>query len=221
MLVLIARKNEHPQMQPDFSNNVGIIPTASEVFGGNLDINECKSVLSTINRDSAIHVLCLLKNMHERIFRSDMKRNSKDYLIHFHFLLSFILDQNHATMVRTIFQENIDNFSPFSDQALAATLVFACKSSDVKGGLTLETVEERMQLIPFENEQYLVIRFNRSQIMLGIEYVVEVSENFHNWNSGPSFTTVLVDTESALIVQDNTPITTAPQRAMRLRVIRE
>ncbi len=160
---------DESHIQKDAPREVVVIPTATEVFGRNLDIIECESVLSTINRESAIHVLCLLKNINERVFRTKLSRESTEYLVPLKYLLKFLLDKEHGVRVLEIFLEHKEDFLPFSDQALAATLVFACKSSNKISGSTLQSVEERMRFIE--------VVFSFQGNTLSEQFVAQIEQN--------------------------------------------
>jgi hypothetical protein len=60
---------------------------------------------------------------------------------------------------------------------------------------------------------YLAITVNRVAIAPGITYTAEVSGDLTQWDSGPTFTTVIENTPTLLKVRDNTPI--APPTTLR------
>jgi len=68
------------------------------------------------------------------------------------------------------------------------------------------------------SDQYLTLSMSRSDLKNDITYVVEVSDDLVNWYSGPSFTTVITNSSSLLSVRDNTPMSLASKRFIRLLV---
>ncbi len=65
---------------------------------------------------------------------------------------------------------------------------------------------------------YLALDVTRAAIAPDVSYIVEVSPDLAQWFSGPAYTTELTNTSTLLRVRDNTPISAAPQRFMRLKI---
>ncbi|HTS16784.1 MAG TPA: pyrrolo-quinoline quinone [Verrucomicrobiae bacterium] len=65
---------------------------------------------------------------------------------------------------------------------------------------------------------YLALTVNRSAEPSDITYTVQVSGDLQTWVSGGSFTVTIANTPSQLIVRDNTPISSAVARFVRLSV---
>lgn len=70
-------------------------------------------------------------------------------------------------------------------------------------------------------DQYLSIAYSKRDTAEGIDYVVEVSGDLVTWESGESVTTVVSDGVESAIVRDNTPMTDASRRFIRLRVVEQ
>ena len=68
------------------------------------------------------------------------------------------------------------------------------------------------------SDQYLTLSMSRSDLKNDITYVVEVSDDLVNWYSGPFFTTVITNSSSLLSVRDNTPMSLASKRFIRLKI---
>lgn len=66
--------------------------------------------------------------------------------------------------------------------------------------------------------QYLSLNISRSSLRADITYVVEVSDDLVSWYSGLSFTTIISDTQTLLSVRDNTPMSSATKRFIRLKI---
>ena len=67
------------------------------------------------------------------------------------------------------------------------------------------------------DQPYLTLTIEKPPGAIGISYVVEVSDNLDNWDSGPAYTTVIADNSSTLKVRDNTPAV-GGSRYIRLKV---
>ena len=68
------------------------------------------------------------------------------------------------------------------------------------------------------SDQYLTLSMSRSDLKNDITYVVEVSDDLVNWYSGSSFTTIMSDNPTLLSVRDNTPMSSATKRFIRLKI---
>ena len=66
--------------------------------------------------------------------------------------------------------------------------------------------------------QYLSLNISRTSLRSDITYVVEVSNDLVSWYSGSSFTTIMSDTSTLLSVRDNTPMSSATKRFIRLKI---
>jgi len=66
--------------------------------------------------------------------------------------------------------------------------------------------------------KYLTLNINRSSLRSDVTYVVEVSSNLVDWFSGTFYTTTMTDTSTLLSVRDNTPMSSASKRFIRLKV---
>ncbi len=66
---------------------------------------------------------------------------------------------------------------------------------------------------------FLTLNVSKNAEALGIDYVVEVSGDLVNWESGAGFTTELENTDSVLRIRDNAEWTGADRRFIRLRVV--
>ena len=64
---------------------------------------------------------------------------------------------------------------------------------------------------------YLTLNVPWNSSATDVTFAVEVSDDLITWNSGPAYTTV-VSSGPNLVVRDNTPMTAAAKRFMRLRV---
>jgi hypothetical protein len=67
-------------------------------------------------------------------------------------------------------------------------------------------------------QNYLTLTMNRAADPTDVTYNVEVSADLQNWEFGPPFTVTLTNIPSQLNVRDNTPVTAAPVRFIRLQV---
>jgi hypothetical protein len=67
-------------------------------------------------------------------------------------------------------------------------------------------------------QSYLTLTVNRAAEPTDVTYIVQVSSYLQNWVSGSSNTVTLANTASQLIVRDNTPVSAAPARFIRLEV---
>ena len=67
-------------------------------------------------------------------------------------------------------------------------------------------------------QSYLTLTVNRAAEPTDVTYIVQVSSDLQNWVSGSSNTVTLANTASQLIVRDNTPVSAAPARFIRLEV---
>ncbi len=68
---------------------------------------------------------------------------------------------------------------------------------------------------------FLTLTINRNPEAAGIEFVVEVSSDLIDWESGEEHVTVLTNEPSLLKVRDNTTVTDGDRRFIRFRVIRD
>jgi hypothetical protein len=66
--------------------------------------------------------------------------------------------------------------------------------------------------------RYLTLTVPRRNKRADVSYVVEFSGDLAGWNSGPGHSVTVQDTDTALIVRDATPITSASRRFARLKV---
>jgi len=71
---------------------------------------------------------------------------------------------------------------------------------------------------PDGGQDYLTMTVSRTAAQTDISYVVEVSGDLQTWASGPPNTATLTDTATQLVVRDNTPVPSATERFIRLRV---
>jgi len=71
---------------------------------------------------------------------------------------------------------------------------------------------------PDGGQDYLTMTINRTSKPTDISYVVEVSGDLQTWASGTPNTVTLTDTATQLVVRDNTPVPSATERFIRLRV---
>ena len=55
-------------------------------------------------------------------------------------------------------------------------------------------------------------------IQIHVDYLVEVSGDLTTWNSGPTHTVTVQDTETSLVVRDALPISGNSKRFIRLRI---
>jgi len=67
-------------------------------------------------------------------------------------------------------------------------------------------------------QNYLTMTINRAARPIDITYVVEVSGDLQTWVSGPLNTVTLTNTPTQLVVRDSTPVPSATERFIRLRV---
>lgn len=65
---------------------------------------------------------------------------------------------------------------------------------------------------------YLTLTIPRRLRRSDVNYVVQVSSDLVNWNSGPGYTVTVQDTDTTLVVRDATSIGASPARFMRLAV---
>ncbi|MEO8617474.1 MAG: hypothetical protein ABI600_20250 [Luteolibacter sp.] len=76
-----------------------------------------------------------------------------------------------------------------------------------------------LSLVDISGQKYLQITIPR-RIDHPANLIVQVSIDLNQWNSGASYTVVVADTASALIVRDLTPFDSAsPKRFMRLKAL--
>jgi hypothetical protein len=73
-------------------------------------------------------------------------------------------------------------------------------------------------ILPDSGQDYLALAVNRAADPTDVTYDVEVSGDLQNWAFGPPFTVTLTNTPSLLNVRDNTPVSSAPARFIRLQV---
>jgi hypothetical protein len=74
-------------------------------------------------------------------------------------------------------------------------------------------------LVPLGTEEYLTLTVNRSPLANDVILIVEVSGDLQSWHSDSAHTTVLDDTSTLLKVRDNTPISGAGKRFIRLKAM--
>jgi hypothetical protein len=67
-------------------------------------------------------------------------------------------------------------------------------------------------------QPYLTLTVNRAVEPTDVTYIVQVSSDLRNWVSGPANTVTLTNTASQLVVRDNTPVSAATARFIRLEV---
>ena len=67
-------------------------------------------------------------------------------------------------------------------------------------------------------DTFLALTIAKSPAATDVTFTVEVSGDLAIWNSGPSHTTIIENTSTLLKVRDNTPMSGAPKRFIRLRV---
>ena len=70
---------------------------------------------------------------------------------------------------------------------------------------------------PADGLKYLTLMVTKAPEMADQRQVVEVSSNLVDWYSGRNHTTVLRDDSQVLTVRDNTPLSPATKRYIRLR----
>lgn len=74
-------------------------------------------------------------------------------------------------------------------------------------------------LAAFANEgNYLTLSVPRSATATDVTFTALVSGDLKTWNSGPAYTTVLINTPTLYKVRDNTPLTGAAGRFIRLQL---
>ncbi len=74
---------------------------------------------------------------------------------------------------------------------------------------------------PAVEEGYLTLTLNRTEEMpADVSWRAEVSSDLTTWQSGPTFTTTVIDNASMLKVRDNLPAGTGARRFLRLRLSR-
>ena len=85
---------------------------------------------------------------------------------------------------------------------------------------TIATAQRPFATLTLEagDEHYLTLNVPRRIRRTDVGYLVQISDNFASWNSGPGHTVIIEDRDDLLVVRDANPISAAPQRAMRLRV---
>jgi hypothetical protein len=71
---------------------------------------------------------------------------------------------------------------------------------------------------PDNGQNYLTMTINRAEQRADIAYVVEVSGDLKNWVSGPPNTVTLTNMATQLVVRDGTPVPSASERFIRLRI---
>lgn len=129
----------------------------------------------------------------------------------------------------------VDGSSPSGFAAYAATNNVPADYSDTDRDGLNNFVEYALGLSPntsdgsnasvvgIENvsgSNYPTLTINRASIRSDVSYRVEVSTDLKQWNSGPSYTTVITDNAMQLKVRSNTPITPgAPPQFLRLEVV--
>jgi hypothetical protein len=67
-------------------------------------------------------------------------------------------------------------------------------------------------------QDYLALSVHRAADPPDVTYNVQVSGDLQNWESGPPFTVTLTNIPSELDVRDNTPVSSAADRFIRLQV---
>jgi hypothetical protein len=67
-------------------------------------------------------------------------------------------------------------------------------------------------------QPYLTLTVNRATEPTDVTYIVQVSSDLRNWVSGPANTVTLANTTGQLVVRDNTPVSAASARFIRLEV---
>jgi hypothetical protein len=67
-------------------------------------------------------------------------------------------------------------------------------------------------------DNYLTLTVNRAADPTDITYNVQVSGDLQNWQFGPPFTVTLTNVPGQLSVRDNTSVTSAPARFIRLQI---
>lgn len=82
-----------------------------------------------------------------------------------------------------------------------------------------------VQLQTFSTEKYLTITYTALQDAPDLSYIVEVSSDLVTWNSGASYTTQVSATlvgavTKTIVVRDQTPISAAGTRFIRVRVVK-
>ncbi len=71
------------------------------------------------------------------------------------------------------------------------------------------------------DDNFLTLTINRNPDAIGITFLVEVSSDLVDWNSGDEHVTLLTDEPSVLKARDTTPITESNRRFIRLRVLQD
>jgi hypothetical protein len=72
-----------------------------------------------------------------------------------------------------------------------------------------------------DGNTYLSLAVSRNESAQGVDLVVEVSGDLLTWDSGPAHTTVLEESAVELWVRDNTPVTEATRRFIRVRAVQQ
>jgi len=72
--------------------------------------------------------------------------------------------------------------------------------------------------VPTASLDYLTLNVTRRNNRADVDYIVEVSGDLTTWNSGPTHTVTVQDTETSLVVRDALPISGNSKRFIRLRI---
>ncbi|MEX2382362.1 MAG: hypothetical protein WD490_08265 [Opitutales bacterium] len=80
------------------------------------------------------------------------------------------------------------------------------------GSLPVAKIEEA------EGKEYLTLSFDKNPYAAGIEYTVEISSDFEQWESGAGNVDIIEETGARMTARDAIPVGDEERRSMRLLV---
>ena len=73
-------------------------------------------------------------------------------------------------------------------------------------------------IVQVSGQNYLALAVSRTAQASDVTYAIEVSGDLLTWTSGPPYTVTITNTQTQFVARDNTPVSTATSRFIRLRV---
>jgi hypothetical protein len=90
---------------------------------------------------------------------------------------------------------------------------------DLNPSLTVTNSPVAPGIMQDAGQSYFSLIINRLTNHADIIYRAEVSNDLKTWNSGPGYTTTVTNTDTQLVIRENSPITNHPRRFFRLRFL--
>jgi len=107
------------------------------------------------------------------------------------------------------------NLADPDDDGVQNLLEYALNTDPLVASTTAGLVA--MSIEQSSGTDYLTLTVQRNSAATDVQFIVEVAGDLPVWQSGPSFTTTLIDASTLLKVRDNVPVSAAQQRFIRLR----